>query len=59
MDIIEATRQALEQNVGIRNNSLKNIDCYLLPTNTDVCFMVVPNGYSHKSQRKTADRFRR
>ena len=57
MNIVEATKNALEQGIGITNKYLRNINCYLLPTNTDECYLIVPAGYSHKEDKKVAARW--
>ncbi len=57
MNIVEATQKALEKGVGITNTSFKKIECYLLPTNTKECYMIVPIGYSHTKKRRTAARW--
>lgn len=44
MNIIEATREAMDKGVGIRNTSCKHN--YLLPTNTKECYLVIPIGYT-------------
>lgn len=57
MNIVEATKEALKKGFGITNSSLKKIECYLLPTNTKECYMIIPIGYSHVKKRKTAARW--
>ncbi len=57
MDIIIATKKALDKAVGITNGKLKAIGCYLLPTNTNECYLVIPDKYTHKSKRKVAARW--
>lgn len=43
MNIIEATKEAIEKGIGIRNQHYKGD--YFLPTNTHECFLVMPIGY--------------
>lgn len=57
MNIIDATKQAMEQGRGMTNSSLKEINCYLLPTNTSECYIVMPNNYKHTEKRKVAARW--
>ena len=45
VDIIEATKKAMEKGVGIQNAISKQTDSYLLPTNTNECYLVIPIGY--------------
>lgn len=46
MNIIEATKEALDRGIGIRNSVCKQCNNYLLPTNTYEGYFVIPIGYS-------------
>ena len=45
MNIIEATREAMRRGVGITNASMRKRGFYVLPTNTDECYLIVPKGW--------------
>lgn len=57
MNIIEATKQAMEQGKGIINSDLEKFELYLLPTNTTECFLVIPFGFNVKQKRRAACRW--
>ena len=52
MNIIEATKAAMEQGCGIIKKDLKKAGYYLLPTNTSECYLFIPIGYSHKENKE-------
>ena len=44
MNIVKATKEAVRLGIGITNQQCKKSGVYLLPTNTDECFLVIPVG---------------
>ena len=52
MNIIEATEKALEKGVEIQNTISQRANSYLLPTNTNECYLVIPIGYKLDSDYK-------
>lgn len=47
MNIIIATKKAIEKGVGITNIGTKKSGVYLLPTNTAECYIVIPVGVKY------------
>ena len=56
MNIIEATRKALKEGVGIKNKN-DITQNYLLPTNTRECYIVVPIGFAVGNNTKAIPRW--
>lgn len=58
MNIIEVTGKALTEGVGIANPEIiKRANSYLLPTNTDECYFIIPLGYKTGDNRRPAVRW--
>lgn len=57
VNIVEATKKALEQGTGIINEKLEAANYYILPTNTAECFLLIPIGLTHASQEKVCPRW--
>ena len=49
MNIIEATRKAIRKGLGITRPTFKK-EAYLLPTNTNECYIVIPTGFKLKNK---------
>lgn len=49
MDIIEATKQAMEKGMGLTRPSFQGMD-YLVPTNTKECYIVIPMDFKFKGR---------
>ncbi|MGN0181450.1 MAG: MW1434 family type I TA system toxin [Candidatus Ornithomonoglobus sp.] len=46
MNIIEATKEAMQAGKGITNTEWRSHDFYLLPTNTQECYLIIPINFS-------------
>lgn len=57
MDIVEATKAAMEQGKGITKADLRQMEIYLLPTNLYLGFMVVHIGYKYLDDNKPLPRW--
>lgn len=57
MNIVEATKEAMKAGKGITNSVCKECGDYLLPTNTDECYLIIPVGYSHTKGMRVAARW--
>lgn len=56
MNIVEATKKAMEKGVGMTRPVLKN-NLYILPTNTNECYIGMPIGYTPESGQRPAVRW--
>ena len=56
MNVVEATKKALEKSVGMTRPSFKN-NWYLIPTNTNECYVSMPIGYGVESSQRPAVRW--
>ena len=49
MNIIEATKKAMEKGIGLTRPSFKNA-VYLVPTNTKECYIIIPVDFKLKGK---------